>query len=236
MDLSLPFERRIAWNLTVLQRRDPSIVRIVGSASFVSLYKFDSSSRTWSRIDVEGCLFLVRRTAEPTHQMIVLNKMSPEDHVVGIVEETDFEVNDTYLMITTPEGDIEGYWFFDAQERELFALQLQKILQGEPMHAAIPGGGQGATMMHQTTATQTSSSSSSSSLPPHLPMPHMVGGLVGGYYAPVPHYFTHGPPPNQDADDRLRLKRVLISLIENDHEFFDKIYREFQYAAEEEED
>lgn len=46
MDLKLSIEAQHDWNLRVLQRRDPAISRIVGSACFVSLYTFDTGART----------------------------------------------------------------------------------------------------------------------------------------------------------------------------------------------
>merc|ERR1712093_168412 len=128
MDLSMPFERRMAWNLSVLQRKDPHVVRIVGSASFVSLYDFDTEHKRWTKMDCEGCLFLVSRQTAPFHQLVVLNKMSPDDNVVSVVDGTDLEVSSDYLMMNTDSGGIIGYWFYDSQEREMLVLQLQKIV------------------------------------------------------------------------------------------------------------
>jgi hypothetical protein len=91
LDLSMPFERRLAWNLQVLQRVDPAVQRIVASASFVSVYEFQSEAAKWKKLDCEGCLFVVRRNAAPVFRLVVLNKMCPEDHVTEL---GDVEVND----------------------------------------------------------------------------------------------------------------------------------------------
>jgi hypothetical protein len=125
MDLTMPHEKLVAWNLNVLQRKDSAVMRVMGTASFVTVYEFHSEKRQWKKLDVEGCLFLVRRSCAPLFQLIVLNKMCPEDHVSELGE---IEVNDTYLMMSTPSGVIQGFWFYDSQERELVTLQIQKAL------------------------------------------------------------------------------------------------------------
>ena len=78
-------------------------------------------------MDVEGTLFLLRRNAEPRYRLLVLNKMAPEDHVVDLSASSQLEVSDTYLMMSTPHG-IEGFWFYDGQERELVTHQLQSCV------------------------------------------------------------------------------------------------------------
>ncbi len=65
------------------------------------------------------------RNAEPRYRVLVLNKLSPDDHETDLTAASDLEVSDTYLMMTTHKGAIEGYWFYDGQERELVTEQLQ---------------------------------------------------------------------------------------------------------------
>lgn len=49
-------------NLTTLQRLDPDIVNVLGSATHVTMYQFDSTTVKWARYDCEGPLFIVKRT------------------------------------------------------------------------------------------------------------------------------------------------------------------------------
>lgn len=74
LDLKLSFESTLAWNLKVLQRMDKQIIRIVGSACFVSIYDFDQDNKSWTKLDVEGTLFLVKRSAAPFYRLVVLNR------------------------------------------------------------------------------------------------------------------------------------------------------------------
>jgi mRNA-decapping enzyme 1B len=48
-------------NLTVLQRMDPFIDEILFTAAHVSFYDFNIETNQWSRKDVEGSLFVVKR-------------------------------------------------------------------------------------------------------------------------------------------------------------------------------
>ncbi|KDO70523.1 hypothetical protein CISIN_1g042939mg [Citrus sinensis] len=48
-------------NLTVLQRIDPFIEEILITAAHVTFYEFNIESNQWSRKDVEGSLFVVKR-------------------------------------------------------------------------------------------------------------------------------------------------------------------------------
>ena len=155
-------------------------------------------------MDCEGCLFLVRRQVEPLHQLVVLNKMSPEDDVTSILPSTELEVNSDYLMMSTPDKGIIGYWFYDSCERELVVLQLQKIVQelqsGEVIAPAIPY------------AAQTSG--------------HVYESGMPEFYAASPAYLMPGAP-RSDAPDRERFKRALIKLIQTDDDFVDRIYDAF---------
>jgi mRNA-decapping enzyme 1B len=193
LDLSLPFEKRLAWNLQVLQRKDAAVQRIVASASFVSLYEFQSAEAKWKKRDCEGCLFVVRRNAAPVFQLIVLNKMCPEDH---LTELGDVEVNDTYLMMSTPTG-IQGFWFYDRQERELVTLQILRAL--DEMAGA---GGAGP------------------------PIPYHAAPLLAEEFeeATRPRFVQQ---VGVDENERERFKQALIKLIQTDENFVDTLYNEF---------
>ncbi|KAK3447025.1 hypothetical protein EUGRSUZ_A02630 [Eucalyptus grandis] len=71
-------------NLTVLQRVDPSIEEILITSTHVTLYEFNIDSNQWSRKDVEGSLFVVKRNTQPRFQFIVLNRRSAAQEVNGI--------------------------------------------------------------------------------------------------------------------------------------------------------
>lgn len=170
-------------------------MRIMATASFVTVYEFHSDK--WKKLDVEGCMFLVRRSSHPTFQLVVLNKMSPEDHVTELGE---IEVNDTYLMMSTPTG-IQGFWFYDSQERQLVTLQIQKALNEL-------AGGDGPM--------------------PMIPFASTIH-VEDFENATRPIVAQREEREDQAGEyDREKFKRVLIKLIQTDAEFLDRIYEEFQ--------
>ena len=48
-------------NLSVLQRADRSIKKVLSSAGHVAIYRFFIGNKSWEREDVEGSLFVVER-------------------------------------------------------------------------------------------------------------------------------------------------------------------------------
>ncbi|KAF2590413.1 hypothetical protein F2Q70_00041979 [Brassica cretica] len=75
-------------NLTVLQRIDPFIEEILITAAHVTFYEFNIEISQWSRKDVEGSLFVVKRNKQqPRFQFIVMNRRSTgqlEKHQVAV--------------------------------------------------------------------------------------------------------------------------------------------------------
>ncbi|ONK56995.1 uncharacterized protein A4U43_C10F15460 [Asparagus officinalis] len=61
-------------NLTVLQRIDPHVEEILITAAHVTFYEFNIELNQWSRKDVEGSLFVVKRNTQPRFQFIVMNR------------------------------------------------------------------------------------------------------------------------------------------------------------------
>lgn len=172
-------------------------------ASFVSVYHFDPEKRAWKKLDCEGCLFVVRRSVAPAFQLLVLNKTSPKDHWVGLGE---IELNDTYLMMSTPDHGIMGYWFYDGTERELVTLQIQKAL----LEMSGDGGG----------------------TPPIPP----VGVLHVEEFAGVARLQDLEDAADEGSgygEQRERFRRALIRLLQTDDQFVDTIYQEFQNVLDE---
>ncbi|CAI0398358.1 unnamed protein product [Linum tenue] len=60
-------------NLIVLQRIDPFVEEILITAAHVTFYELNVELSQWSRKDVEGSLFVVKRNAQPRFQFIVMN-------------------------------------------------------------------------------------------------------------------------------------------------------------------
>jgi hypothetical protein len=69
-----------AVNLANIQNemKDKSIVEILGTASYIAIYRFDRNleeNGSWVRLGVEGAAFVVRSTEIPYFRFVVLNRL-----------------------------------------------------------------------------------------------------------------------------------------------------------------
>ncbi|KAL6276499.1 hypothetical protein ACE6H2_020100 [Prunus campanulata] len=115
-------------NLTVLQRIDPFIDEILITATHVTFYEFNTDLSEWSRKDVEGSLFVVKRNAQPRFQFIVMNRRSTENLVEDLLGDFEFEVQVPYLLYRNAAREVNGIWFYNASECEDVANLFSRIL------------------------------------------------------------------------------------------------------------
>ncbi|XP_074331911.1 mRNA-decapping enzyme-like protein isoform X2 [Apium graveolens] len=115
-------------NLTVLQRMDPYIEQILITAAHVTLYAFDIHLNQWSRKDVEGSLFVVKRSTEPQFQFIVMNRRNTENLVENLLGDFEFEVQVPYLLYRNADQEVNGVWFYNSRECEDIANLFTRIL------------------------------------------------------------------------------------------------------------
>ena len=153
--------------LKVLQKTDPSVVEILGSASHVTLYGFDLDQQAWSRKNVEGSLFVVRRNATPTFQFVVLNRLSTENTVEDLLGAFEFELSPPYLLYRS-STEVNGIWFYKQEECDEMSALFDKITGAfgadapaangastEQMLAAMGIGGNAGAQQQQTRQRQT---------------------------------------------------------------------------------
>ncbi|KAI4385426.1 hypothetical protein MLD38_003453 [Melastoma candidum] len=122
-------------NLTVLQRMDPFVEEILITAAHVTFYKFDIDSSQWSRKDVEGSLFVVKRNTQPRFQFIVMNRRNIDNLVENLLEDFEFEVQVPYLLYRNAAQEVNGIWFYNARECEEVASLFTRILNA---YAKVP--------------------------------------------------------------------------------------------------
>ncbi|CAH2038580.1 unnamed protein product [Thlaspi arvense] len=116
-------------NLTVLQRIDPFIEEILITAAHVTFYEFNIELSQWSRKDVEGSLFVVKRNKQqPRFQFIVMNRRNtgqkslPSYDLDNLVEDLlgdfEYEVQGPYLLYRNAAQEVNGIWFYNKRECE----------------------------------------------------------------------------------------------------------------------
>lgn len=129
-------EAKKAANLRVLQRADSNIVDIIASATHVVLYKFDAGSQAWEKQNVEGSLFVAKRSSFPHFKIIVMNRNSKENLEVPLAATFQMQVREPYLMFRMEKGnskessqEIRGIWFHDGKERQTIVDILNRVVK-----------------------------------------------------------------------------------------------------------
>ncbi|OEL33428.1 mRNA-decapping enzyme-like protein [Dichanthelium oligosanthes] len=147
-------------NLTVLQRLDPAVEDILITAAHVTLYDFNIDLNQWSRKDVEGSLFVVKRNSQPRFQFIVMNRrntdnsygkafmsspmlfFSTDNLVEDLLSDFEYELQPPYLLYRNASQEVNGIWFYNQQDCEavasLFGSEFEE-LEAVPTSAAIDG-------------------------------------------------------------------------------------------------
>ncbi|KAG2686672.1 hypothetical protein I3760_09G017000 [Carya illinoinensis] len=115
-------------NLTVLQRMDPFIEEILITAAHVTFYAFNIESNQWSRKDVEGSLFVVKRNTQPRFQFIVMNRRNTDNLVENLLGDFEYEVQVPYLLYRNASQEVNGIWFYNPRECEDVANLFSRIL------------------------------------------------------------------------------------------------------------
>ncbi|KAK1426204.1 hypothetical protein QVD17_14873 [Tagetes erecta] len=115
-------------NLTVLQRIDPYIEEILITAAHVTFYGFNVDINQWSRKDVEGSLFVVKRNAQPRFQFIVMNRRNTENLVEDLLGDFEYELQVPYLLYRNAAQEVNGIWFYNPRECEDVANLFTRIL------------------------------------------------------------------------------------------------------------
>ncbi|CAK7329163.1 unnamed protein product [Dovyalis caffra] len=115
-------------NLTVLQRIDPFVEEILITAAHVTLYEFNIDLSQWSRKDVEGSLFVVKRNTQPRFQFIVMNRRNTDNLVENLLGDFEYEVQVPYLLYRNAAQEVNGIWFYNTHECEEVANLFSRIL------------------------------------------------------------------------------------------------------------
>lgn len=136
MAATIDADTRRKANLRVLQRIDSNIVDLAITATHVVLYEFNNAKRTWEKKNVEGSLFVTKRSDAPRFKLIVLNRSSTENLEVPITASFQMQVRDPYMIFRDSststagaEETIRGIWFHDGSERDQIASYLEQVVK-----------------------------------------------------------------------------------------------------------
>lgn len=119
-------------NLRSLQRIDPKIQDLGTTVSHVVLYEFSASKKTWEKSNIDGSLFVAKRSDNPMFKLIVLNRSSNENLDVSITGTFQMQCSGPYLIFrdsATNSEAVRGLWFHDTEERDNFVRYVENVVK-----------------------------------------------------------------------------------------------------------
>ncbi|KAI2795933.1 mRNA-decapping enzyme 1B [Blomia tropicalis] len=120
----------LSINLRALRKIDDNIREILFTAGQVAIYYFNSDDDTgkWQRKEIEGALFFVRRSVQPEHAFVVINKLSTINLVQKITKDFETNIQPPYLMFKNTEDEIYCIWFYDQNNCTLLNSKIEEII------------------------------------------------------------------------------------------------------------
>ena len=132
-------------NKRVLQRLDKTVVDIVASASHCVMYELGGgkNSPSWEKKDVEGSLFIVKRSTACPYSLIVLNRNSPSNFTQDIDGKTQTKIMEKLLMFKTVDTEtkadlVRGLYFHDESERDSVNATFERIINKLEVSSLLP--------------------------------------------------------------------------------------------------
>lgn len=73
--LAIDLTAQRALKLKHLQRTHPSVLEIIEDCMHVAVYTFKIDENKWTRMEVEGAMYIIRNNQKPFYTLLVLNKI-----------------------------------------------------------------------------------------------------------------------------------------------------------------
>uniref|UniRef100_A0A4X2KW53 5'-(N(7)-methylguanosine 5'-triphospho)-[mRNA] hydrolase n=1 Tax=Vombatus ursinus TaxID=29139 RepID=A0A4X2KW53_VOMUR len=85
-------------SLAALRRHDPYITSIADLTGQVALYTFSPEANQWEKTDIEGTLFVYRRSASPFHGFTIVNRLNMTNLVEPVNKDLEFQLHEPFLL------------------------------------------------------------------------------------------------------------------------------------------
>jgi len=203
-------------NLSVLQRLDSNIVEVLDTAAHVTVYIFQGE---WKKKDVEGSLFIVKRSNSPHFQLIVMNRLSTMNMIDDISGQFQLQKADPYVIYKNSSKEINGIWFYSSEEREAITRTIERIIQSFTTPTHSPNS-----TISPTTSTSTSTPTFTSNSPLSQ---NLVADITHSLLSPnrsSANYLQQSSPPKLMT--KQQIQSALFELVRDDS-FIDKVYLEY---------
>ncbi|KAI1715413.1 dcp1-like decapping family domain-containing protein [Ditylenchus destructor] len=105
-------------NLLAIKRIDPHAEALMAQPAISALYEFDVTQTKWQKTDVDGPLFVYKRTEHPLHSLMIANRQSLKDFIEPISVSLKLRYEPPYIFMYRKDGSIKALWFHDKDECE----------------------------------------------------------------------------------------------------------------------
>ncbi|XP_043833046.1 mRNA-decapping enzyme 1A [Dromiciops gliroides] len=118
-------------SLAALRRHDPYITSIADLTGQVALYTFSPEANQWEKTDIEGTLFVYRRSASPFHGFTIVNRLNMTNLVEPVNKDLEFQLHEPFLLYRNASLSIYSIWFYDKDDCHRIAKLMAKVVEQE---------------------------------------------------------------------------------------------------------
>ncbi|XP_065543977.1 mRNA-decapping enzyme 1A [Lathamus discolor] len=124
-------------SLAALQRYDPYITGIADVTGQVALYSFSPKANEWEKTNIEGTLFVYKRSASPYHGFTIVNRLNMHNLVEPVNKDLEFQLHEPFLLYRNANLSIYSIWFYDKNDCHRIAKLMAKVVQQEAQRSQV---------------------------------------------------------------------------------------------------
>uniref|UniRef100_A0A5F5PSZ6 5'-(N(7)-methylguanosine 5'-triphospho)-[mRNA] hydrolase n=1 Tax=Equus caballus TaxID=9796 RepID=A0A5F5PSZ6_HORSE len=118
-------------SLAALKQHDPYITSIADLTGQVALYTFCPKANQWEKTDIEGTLFVYRRSASPYHGFTIVNRLNMHNLVEPVNKDLEFQLHEPFLLYRNASLSIYSIWFYDKNDCHRIAKLMAESSPGQ---------------------------------------------------------------------------------------------------------
>ncbi|XP_030314484.1 mRNA-decapping enzyme 1A [Calypte anna] len=118
-------------SLAALKQHDPYITSIADVTGQVALYSFSPKANEWEKTDIEGTLFVYKRSASPYHGFTIVNRLNMQNLVEPVNKDLEFQLHEPFLLYRNASLSIYSIWFYDKNDCHRIAKLMAKVVEQE---------------------------------------------------------------------------------------------------------
>ncbi|KAM5231123.1 mRNA-decapping enzyme 1A isoform 2-T2 [Hipposideros larvatus] len=118
-------------SLAALKQHDPYITSIADLTGQVALYTFCPKANQWEKTDIEGTLFVYRRSASPYHGFTIVNRLNMHNLVEPVNKDLEFQLHEPFLLYRNASLSIYSIWFYDKNDCHRIAKLMAQVVEEE---------------------------------------------------------------------------------------------------------